>query len=52
VFLVLRAFASGCTALRGVEAVSSGIPAFRPTKSRSTIDFSRDIAYSRSPAEG
>ncbi|MGD9030460.1 MAG: APC family permease [Anaerolineae bacterium] len=29
-FLVLRAFASGCTALTGVEAVSNGIPAFRP----------------------
>jgi amino acid transporter len=34
VFLVLRAFASGCTALTGVEAVSNGIPAFRPPKSR------------------
>lgn len=28
-FLVLRAFASGCTALTGVEAISNGIPAFR-----------------------
>lgn len=27
--LVLRAFASGCTALTGVEAISNGIPAFR-----------------------
>jgi amino acid transporter len=34
VFLVLRAFASGCTALTGVEAVSNGIPAFQPPKSR------------------
>ena len=34
VFLVLRAFASGCTALTGVEAVSNGIPAFTPPKSR------------------
>ncbi|NIV31309.1 MAG: hypothetical protein GWN58_17985, partial [Anaerolineae bacterium] len=25
-FLVLRAFASGCTALTGVEAISNGIP--------------------------
>jgi len=33
-FLVLRAFASGCTALTGVEAVSNGIPAFRRPKSR------------------
>jgi amino acid transporter len=29
-FLVLRAFASGCTALTGVEAVSDGVPAFKP----------------------
>ena len=34
VFLVLRAFASGCTALTGVEAVSNGIPSFRPPKAR------------------
>lgn len=27
--LILRAFASGCTALTGVEAVSNGVPAFR-----------------------
>ena len=29
-FLVLRAFASGCAALTGIEAVSDGVPAFRP----------------------
>lgn len=29
-FLVLRAFASGCAALTGVEAVSNGIQAFKP----------------------
>src|SRR4051794_38838186 len=34
VFLVLRAFASGCTALTGVEAISNGVPAFRKPKSR------------------
>jgi len=32
--LVLRAFASGCTALTGVEAVSNGVPGFRKPKSR------------------
>jgi len=32
--LLLRAFASGCTALTGVEAISNGVPAFRPPKSR------------------
>ena len=33
-FLLLRAFASGCTALTGVEAISNGVPAFKPPKSR------------------
>jgi amino acid transporter len=33
-FLVLRAFASGCTALTGVEAISNGVPAFRKPKSQ------------------
>ena len=33
-FLCLRAFASGCTALTGVEAISNGVPSFRPPKSR------------------
>ncbi|MBV8997000.1 MAG: APC family permease, partial [Pseudonocardiales bacterium] len=33
-FLLLRAFASGCTALTGVEAISNGVPAFRKPKSR------------------
>jgi amino acid transporter len=34
VFLVLRAFSSGTTALTGVEAISNGIPAFRVPRSR------------------
>ncbi len=34
VFLLLRAFASGCTALTGVEAISNGVPFFRVPKSR------------------
>ncbi|HEX3704501.1 MAG TPA: APC family permease [Vicinamibacterales bacterium] len=29
-FLILTAFANGCTAMTGVEAVSNGVPAFRP----------------------
>jgi amino acid transporter len=32
-FLILRAFASGCTAMTGVEAVSNGVPAFKPPES-------------------
>jgi amino acid transporter len=34
VFLVLRAFSSGCTALTGVEAISNGVPAFKHPKSK------------------
>ncbi len=34
VFLLARAFASGCAALTGVEAISNGVPAFRKPKSR------------------
>ena len=33
-FLVLRAFASGCTALTGVEAISNGVPAFKHPEAR------------------
>jgi amino acid transporter len=33
-FLVLRAFSSGCTAMTGTEAISNGIPAFKPAESR------------------
>ena len=33
VFLVLRAFAGGCTALTGVEAISNGITAFKEPRS-------------------
>lgn len=32
--LLLRAFASGCAALTGIEAISNGVPAFRPPESR------------------
>ncbi|GAA0326197.1 APC family permease [Actinoallomurus spadix] len=34
VFLLLRAFSSGCAALTGVEAISNGVPAFRPPKGK------------------
>ena len=33
-FLLLRAFASGCTALTGVEAISNGVPSFQKPKSK------------------
>jgi len=34
VFVLLTAFSNGCTALTGVEAVSNGVPAFRPPESK------------------
>jgi amino acid transporter len=33
-FAILTAFANGCTAMTGVEAVSNGVPAFRKPESR------------------
>jgi len=33
IFLLARAFSSGCAALTGVEAISNGVPAFRKPKS-------------------
>jgi amino acid transporter len=36
--LAMRAFASGCTALTGVEAVSNGVPHFKPPKSKNAAD--------------
>jgi amino acid transporter len=34
VVLLVRAFASGCTALTGVEAISNGVPSFEKPKAR------------------
>ncbi|MBE2202193.1 MAG: APC family permease [Anaerolinea sp.] len=34
VWLVLRAFAAGCTALTGIEAISNGVQAFKPPESK------------------
>ncbi len=33
-FLVLRTFSAGCTALTGIEAISNGVPAFQPPEAR------------------
>ncbi|AHF07931.1 APC family permease [Desulfitobacterium metallireducens] len=33
-FLILRAFSAGCTALTGVEAISNGVPAFKHPESK------------------
>ncbi len=34
VFVILHAFANGCAALTGVEAISNGVTAFRPPEAR------------------
>ncbi|HTD78083.1 MAG TPA: amino acid permease, partial [Chloroflexota bacterium] len=36
--LAMRAFASGCTALTGVEAISNGVPSFRRPKPRNAAN--------------
>lgn len=33
-FLILRAFSAGCTALTGVEAISNGVRAFKPPEAK------------------
>ncbi len=33
-FLILRAFATGCSAMTGVEAISNGVPAFKKPETR------------------
>src|SRR6266478_1458969 len=37
-WLLMRAFAAGCTALTGVEAISNGIPAFKPPESKNAAN--------------
>jgi len=37
VFLVLRAFSSGAAAVTGVEAISNGVPSFKPPESRNAM---------------
>ena len=34
IWLLLRAFAAGCTALTGIEAISNGVQAFKPPESK------------------
>jgi amino acid transporter len=41
-FLILRAFASGCSAMTGLEAISNGVPAFKPPEAenaRATLSW-------------
>ncbi len=34
IFFLMRAFAQGCTAMTGTEAISNGVPAFKPPESQ------------------
>jgi hypothetical protein len=34
IFVILKAFSSGCSALTGIEAIADGVPAFRPPESK------------------
>ncbi len=34
IFLILRAFSSGCAALTGIEAMANGVPSFKPPESK------------------
>lgn len=46
IFLLLRAFAQGCTAMTGVEAIANGVPAFKdpaPTNARTTMVWMASI---------
>lgn len=45
-FLVLRAFSSGCAALTGIEAISNGVPSFKPPEvqnARTTMAYMAGI---------
>lgn len=48
-FLILKAFSSGCTALTGVEAISNGVPIFKPPEwknARTTLSVMVVLAVS------
>lgn len=34
IFLILKSFATGCSAMTGVEAISNGVPVFKPPETR------------------
>ncbi|MGE5673701.1 MAG: APC family permease [Mycobacterium leprae] len=47
-FLILRAFASGCTALSGIEAIADGVQAFKAPEAENaikTMNLERTILY-------
>jgi len=44
-FIILRSFAAGCTALTGIEAVSNGVQAFRPPEAQNAAKVLRWMAF-------
>jgi amino acid transporter len=44
IFIILRAFAAGCTALTGIEAVSDGVQAFKQPEAKNAITTLRWMA--------
>jgi amino acid transporter len=44
-FALLTAFSNGCTAMTGVEAVSNGVPAFRPPEARNAVAVLITMAF-------
>src|SRR5437868_12483265 len=44
IFVLLRAFAAGCTALTGIEAVSNGVQAFRAPEAQNAVKTLRMMA--------
>ncbi len=45
IFLVLHAFASGCTALTGIEAISNGVQAFKEPSSKNAVQTMVILAF-------
>jgi amino acid transporter len=45
-FLILHTFASGCTALTGIEAISNGTQMFQPPESKHAVQAMRIMALS------
>ncbi|HEX4941285.1 MAG TPA: APC family permease [Actinomycetota bacterium] len=45
IFAILKAFSLGATALTGVEAISNGVPAFRPPQSRNAASTLAVMAF-------
>lgn len=45
IFILFRAFASGCAALTGIEAISNGIRAFKPPESRNAAKTLFRLAF-------